>query len=281
VFFVFSLRQYRHENKFAAIFVKYGGYALMPIIAVQFMAINIRLTNYGLTTLRYISVVLNGIAFVFAAVSLIKDGRFIKYMLLVLAAAALVLTLTPLNIFDIPANDQAARLNAALERNGMLSDGVIIPKNDIHEEDKLAITSAYEYLHYGHAGKQHEFVAEIEEKGFEETFGFNQRYEIDSDGEAVWRPQYISYYSPLEIADISGFSKLYAINNSRTDSPVAIQFDFISEAQRLYRLYGENTRDVTMTYELENGRLILTNFGFIIEDGIYSLNYYEGFYLER
>jgi hypothetical protein len=291
VFFVFSLRMYRHENRFAAIFVKCGGYALMPIIAVQFMAINIRLTNYGLTTLRYISVVLNGVAFVFAAVSLIKDGKFIKYMLLVLAAAALALTLTPLNLFDIPAKDQIARLTAALERNGMLADGVIIPKTDIPEDDKIAITSAYEYLRYDHAGEQHDLVAGIEKKGFEETFGFMRRYEIDSDEELVSRPQYISYYDELNTVDISGFSRLHRVSGYGKDeeSPadiltvngVVIPFDFADEAQKLYELYGENNREIPMTYELENGRLMLTSFAFNIEDGQYAVSHYEGFYLEE
>jgi hypothetical protein len=280
VFFVFGLRQYRHENKFAAVFVKYGGYALMPIIAVQFMAIHIRLANYGLTAPRYVSVVLNGIAFLFAAVSLVKDGRFIKYMLPVLAAAALALTLTPLNLFDVPARDQAARLTAALERNGMLVDGEIIPKSDIPEEDKISITSAYEYLRYNHAGERHAFVKET---GFEETYGFKQRHEIDSDEELISRPRYFSYYSPLKLFDISGYRTIYEVNNNGTapETPVEHEFDSISAAKALHKIYGDGNWDAPMTYELDNGKLILTSIGFNVEDGVYSDVSYEGFYLER
>jgi hypothetical protein len=290
VFFVFSLRQYRLENKFAAIFVKYGGYALMPIIAVQFMAINIRLTNYGLTTLRYISMVLNGIAFVFAAVSLIKDGRFIKYMLLVLAAAALVLTLTPLNIFDIPANDQAARLTATLERNGMLADGVIIPKSDIPEEDKLAITSAYEYLHYDHAGEQHDFVAEIEETGFEETFGFNREYEWPIDDELEPKTEYIHYWNGIDYLDIAEYSRFYPFssNTGAANQPVEMAvygkifpFDFAKEIRALYEIYGSEPKSVPMEYEAEGGNIIFTTIDFRIEGEEIFVDHYAGYYLEK
>jgi hypothetical protein len=275
-------------------FVKFGGFALMPIIAVQFMAINIRLVNYGLTTLRYVSVVLNGIAFAFAAVSLVKDGRFVKHMLLVLAAAALVLTLTPLNLFDVPARDQAARLSAALQRNGMLVNGEIIPKADIPQEDKIAITSAYEYLRYEHGKEQRDFVEGVEEKGFEETFGFTQLYsafEYAEDYDAAIRPRYISYYSELNTVDISGFSKLHRVGGYGGDkeSPsdvlrvngAVIPFDFAAGAQKLYELYGENIREVPMAFELENGRLILSSLGFEIEAGKLTVDRYAGFYLEK
>jgi hypothetical protein len=62
---------------------------------------------------------------------------------------------------------------------------------------------------------------------------------------------------------------------------VVIPFDFADEAQKLYGLYGENTREIPLTYELENGRLSLTSLGFDIEAGVYTVNHYEGFYLER
>jgi hypothetical protein len=141
-----TLEQYKEENKLAKIFTKYGGYVIIPIIVMQFTAMYIRISNYGLTSARYVSLALNILAVIFAIVSLIKSGKYIKQTLLDAIFVALFLTISPMNLQDVPVFEQTWRLTRVLNQNGMIENGSIVAKEDIPHEDKITITSAYNYI---------------------------------------------------------------------------------------------------------------------------------------
>ncbi|MCL1851840.1 MAG: DUF4153 domain-containing protein [Peptococcaceae bacterium] len=178
VFFIFSLSQFREENKLVRLSVEFGGYIMIPILVAQFMGIVIRLSNYGLTTARFLSVALNALALVFIIVTLIKNCRYIKHMLLVGAGVSLLLTLTPLNVLDVPMRDQTSRLMTLLDRNNMIEDGKIIPNAHVPMEDRIAITSAYYYLVNSSAKKPDIIENPIKKiHGFSDILGFSPAYE--------------------------------------------------------------------------------------------------------
>jgi len=277
VFFLFALTQYREENKFARILVKFGGYGVIPIIAVQFTAVYIRLSSYGLTTARYVSLVLNILALIFAVVSLVKSGKYVKHMLPVLMGAALIVTLTPLNAIDVPARNQSARLICVLEQNGMVKDGEIIPNGDVSNEDKIKITSGYQYLRRSDSKVVPHVIKDTFEQGFRDVLGF--------DGEYRYYERYVEnghlvYYThDYDFLDISGYSKLY---NKESYGNWEYDHDLAEYAAELYAEHGEDSKDVRMELQIGEDLLMLTRLHFYRDENneitVYS---YNGYLLEK
>ncbi|MCL1846519.1 MAG: DUF4153 domain-containing protein [Coriobacteriia bacterium] len=293
VFFILTLGHYREENKLARAFVRFAGFGIIPIIAMQFIAMYIRLSSYGLTAPRYVSLALNVLALVFAVVSLIRNGRFIKHLLLVAVVASLLLTVTPLNLYDVPLREQAARLTRVLEQNNMVAEGKIVAKDHISLEDKIAITSAFEYLTRNamDEGKLPDIIKDINRRRFAEVFGFAPEYEDD------WRrlqSDYTWYYfrQSYSFIDTEGYSRLYNISKPSYDAADSIaltgsdeqplSFDITREIEMLFEQYGQSADDVTMEFDVEGGKLLLTYVSFqVTKEGVLTINFFDGYYLVR
>ena len=180
ILFYFTLGSYRTENKMIDLFMKWGKYALIPIILVQLYAINIRVSAYGITTLRYISIILVAIVLTFLLLAIVNKGKYLKSIFVVIATVAIVFTFTPLNVIDVPDRVQFNRLVSYLEANDMYQDGAVIAKKDIPLNDKREITNIFEYL-VNSGGNNIELIAGFHEKSgyrgydsedFRNTFGF-------------------------------------------------------------------------------------------------------------
>jgi hypothetical protein len=146
IFFMFTLNQYKNENKLIKLFLDYSGYILIPTILMQFLAIYIRISNYGLTSLRYISIVLNIFVLIFVLLSLFRQEKILKNNLIILSAFILLLSVTPLNIFDVPILEQSYRLKNLMLKNQMLNGNEVIKNNNINVEEKRKIISAYNFI---------------------------------------------------------------------------------------------------------------------------------------
>ena len=135
--------------RFFASLARWGWAALLPVIATQIVGIAIRYNAYGLTTSRMAGMVALAIGiYALALAALDRSGRS---AFIVLAVAALVLTVSPFNILDVPIHQQSARLRAALERVGCFVDGrfTVPEKPSVSEEDAKIIDGAWQYLTEG------------------------------------------------------------------------------------------------------------------------------------
>jgi len=295
IFFWLALAHY-DDDRLIRPFIKYGGLVFIPIIVVQFIAIWIRLSNYGLTSLRYVSVVLNILALVFAVVSVIDRGRFVKYLLLVVAGVALVLTMTPLNLFDVPIWEQTHRLTRVLERNAMWVEGRIVVNENISDEDKIKITSAYEFLQWNETstGKTPRIVRDIpeSESSFKETFGFDKKYEERSSDKWYgagdsWEDEYdgtewVNYYHEINSIEVDGYRNLTVVNYYSFEEDTKTSFDIKDKAAALYEEHGSDANDIEMKFEIAEGLLILESLGFQVEaDGSIVIESYRGYLLTR
>lgn len=211
IFFRFTIIQY--DQPITRFYARFGGYFMLPIFAAQAVAVYIRLNVYGLTTARYLSLLMTATAFIFTIISLIKSGRYVKLIIPVCTAIFLLASVTPLNIIDVPLYEQAARLESVLKKNNMLDNGVISPNPGLNAEDKKRIQSSYNYLIYQDNAPEY-----IKGKNFADLFGFEQF----EDG--YIQPRYINKYSgniPSEL-DISGYTKMFIIDRNSYDSGAAI-----------------------------------------------------------
>lgn len=124
--------------------------ALLPFMAIYFIALGMRVEQYGLTELRYLGLLLGAcltlMAFYFAFV---KRQR-LQMMLIPLALVAFVFAMGPWGASCLPIYSQETRLENLLIEVGALKDGklVVVDASAVTSEQKLEISSIVEYLYY-------------------------------------------------------------------------------------------------------------------------------------
>ena len=109
-------------------FLKWGLLLFLPILAVQLYGVWLRYEAYGLTTPRYTSMICTFCGIYALAVAFLR--RKPQQIYLCAAILALIFSLTPLNVVDVPLRSQEARLNQLLTEHNLLQDGQIIKRDD-------------------------------------------------------------------------------------------------------------------------------------------------------
>lgn len=161
VFFYLSVDE--SDGKIQTLFKKQGAFLLMPVLSIQLFAIVIRVNAYGLTTARFMSIVLVLVAIVFMVVSLLKFP--IRYAFLGVPVIALLFTCTPLNIYDVPNRNQEHRLIKVLEEAGAIKDGKLDETVTLNDWQKEEVSAAYYYLKYS-SGIKSNFFEEFKQSKF-------------------------------------------------------------------------------------------------------------------
>ena len=125
-------------------FLRWGLLLFLPILAVQAVAVWQRVEPYGLTVLRYTSILCTIYGIFLLVLAFLRRSPRPAFLVLALMIAAF--TLTPLNIVDVPLRTQEARLWGVLEENGMLQDGEVVENPALSEGARDRLLSASEYL---------------------------------------------------------------------------------------------------------------------------------------
>ena len=125
-------------------FMRWGLILFLPILATQFYGIWIRYEAYGLTTLRYVSMIFTAYGILLLISRFFK--REIRYLLLVAAALMVVFSLTPLNVMRVPLHEQQARLIGLLEQEGLYRAGKIDMTHPVSPERAAAVKSCVDYI---------------------------------------------------------------------------------------------------------------------------------------
>lgn len=208
LFFWLGLRMV--ENRAVRLFVRWGWVLLLPIVAVQLVGIGIRLSAYGLTMWRALGLVCLGLGLL--GLALAARGRGTRALYLAGAIAAVVFTVTPLNVCDLACRDQAARLERALTQYAMWDGTAIFPASGaLPDEAQQDIRSSWRYLRQNgpalYRSALQEQAAAVSAGAFAEQFGF-------STGEADYGTVEYESYSLMApgAVDISGYGRLYALS---------------------------------------------------------------------
>jgi Domain of unknown function (DUF4153) len=122
-------------------------YVLLPMVALLFVGIGRRMSDYGVTEERYfvaaagVWLLLLSLYFIFSKI----DN--IKFIPISLAVFALLSVLGPFNALRVSGNSQLNRLTTMLEKNGMLADGLIVAAKDtLDKEEADGIRSAFMFM---------------------------------------------------------------------------------------------------------------------------------------
>ena len=141
----------RTESKWIKVFSKWFFRMLLPLLGMLFVAIWVRISDYGMTEYRYyvmaMAIGLSLVVFYFIF-SKAKDIRIIP---MVVFAIAVLSAFGPWGAFAVSKASQLNRMEAIFVENEMLADGKVVPsETEISHEAKKDLSSITAYLIESH-----------------------------------------------------------------------------------------------------------------------------------
>ncbi|MBQ6478774.1 MAG: DUF4153 domain-containing protein [Erysipelotrichaceae bacterium] len=267
VFFYLSINE--TDGNIQTLFKKYGAYLLIPVLAIQLFAIVIRLDAYGLTTARFLSLILIGIAVGFMLSNIFRFSP--SWCFLLIPAVLVLFTCTPLNIYDVPNRVQEGRLKEALTKGGALVNDSLDESVELETEYWEDAKSAFEYLRWSD-GKKSAFYETFAQTQIAKSF-----YEYGYEKTNV-RSFYYSNDFFKEYLDISGYQTMRRLTNEDTDLYPDDLRDFLLGLEQT-----ENDEE-TLVYELSDGnRIVFENisYDYDLDSGEFLYLYWRGILLSK
>ena len=132
------------KDPVAKVFKKYFPLASIPLLALSIVSISKRISQYGVTELRYF-IVLLGIWLIFCMVSSIFKAR-LSVILISLIAVVYISVFSPINNRRITIMSQNKRLERILIKYGLLKDGKLVKNSGLNENQKYEITDVLNYI---------------------------------------------------------------------------------------------------------------------------------------
>ena len=254
VFFYLSVDE--TDGRIQEIFKKHGAYLLLPVLAIQLFAIVIRLNAYGLTTARYVSLVLIGIAVCFMLSHIFRFS--VSKCFLIIPVLALLFTCTPLNIYDVPNRVQEQRLKNALSKGGALINGVLDDSVKLEAEYLEDVKSAYDYLRWSDGNKssfftdfeKSEIASHIRNGGYDSRNIKSYHYWHELNGEQIDVSEYRTMQQIskdgtdlLQDSDLTAFLLTLDQNDAEKSDQMQLAYE-LSDGQKLIFDYIEYTYDL-------------------------------------
>lgn len=134
--------RYREENKWMNLFSRVFYAALFPLIIILFLAIQRRVSEYGITEPRYFVLLIAFWLFLVALYFLFSKKKNIKLIPISLFVFVVLSSYGPLSAFSVTLASQKSRFEQLLTRNNLLDNGKIQPaKDSISFSDRKQISS--------------------------------------------------------------------------------------------------------------------------------------------
>ena len=132
------------KDPVAKVFKKYFPLASIPLLALSIVSISKRISQYGVTELRYF-IVLLGIWLIFCMVSSIFRAR-LSVILISLIVVVYISVFSPVNNRRITIMSQNKRLERILIKHGLLKDGKLVQNSGLSENKKYEVTDVLNYI---------------------------------------------------------------------------------------------------------------------------------------
>lgn len=255
LFFTWCLEDVE-KNTIVKIFVKYGGYVMIPIVLVQIWGVWIRYQAYGVTTLRYVSMTCS--IFGILAMGYTVLHKYNRNIFLVGAGLAVLITMTPLNCIDIPFREQWGRVETIVQKHNLLKDGKIVKATEgLTDREQEVMTSALNYLDKSSSSlRKSGEVKILLDKETRKKWGLKDKKQ--------WQPWVRVYSTNIVTTDginVKGYSKVYKFTGSVVDRKTQnIKINITTEKgteTKVYKVapYIEALRTRALVIEEENRKV--------------------------
>ena len=144
LFIMIMVTPMREKDLVAKIFKNYFPFISVPLLILSIVSISKRISQYGVTELRYF-IVLLGIWLIFCMVSSIFKAR-LSVILISLIAVVYISVFSPINHRRITIMSQNKRLERILIKYGLLKDGKLVKNSGLNENQKYEITDVLNYI---------------------------------------------------------------------------------------------------------------------------------------
>ncbi len=241
---IFLISPILHSNKLAHRFKVFFPKFILPILAMMFVSMGIRINAYGITENRYFALVM-GIWVLGIMIYFSLKKRLTNIVIPVSLSIVVFLSVFgPISSFSISKLSQNNRLKNLLVQNDMLIDGKISKKENIPLEDKEEISAILMYFESKHSLEDVKYIPDkFEIEDMEAVFGFPYTEK------SIDRNEYFSYY--LNPADRSAVDvkeyDYFIYSNALINRPIEVEDLTVSLDGNIIRI----VKGESLIYEMD------------------------------
>ncbi|WP_051569294.1 DUF4153 domain-containing protein [Alkaliphilus transvaalensis] len=241
---VFFIKPLVGSNQWGRIFTTILPKGILPLLAMMFISIGIRINAYGITERRYFVLVLGlwvtGCMIYFA---FRKKARSI-IVTISIALIAIISVVGPLSSYSVSKFSQNQRFSNILVENGLLQDGEIRPVDELPFNAQVEISQILSYFNGNHSLDDVKYL----DKNFsfsdmEEVFGFPY-HNVNNYN---YREYYHYFVNEDDLVfDISDFDYFTILRSYGYDYKQLGSVDG-SENSKVSMVYNANTKKLTIS----------------------------------
>lgn len=187
-------------------------YLYIPFILLQMYSIGIRVSDYGLTTSRYMAIILIIFEIVAILLSIIQDSKNLKEIVIFALALSIVMFISPLNYYTLP------KLSQKIIVDKYVASGVKF--DDLDEIDKKKFSGAYKYIR-----NDEKYVNSNLTQIEKEKLSSYSTYRYDNYSQEQKKTVYVNLYKSIDDLNISSYSKIYEIPYSYNNEGTVIKYN--------------------------------------------------------
>lgn len=150
------------ENKWAQVFSNTFFKLLFPLIVLMALAVNQRISDYGITEPRYFLIILTIWLFGTALYYTFSKNKNIKVIPVSLMIIALIISIGPWGAFSVSENSQINHVMNILNQNQIIVNGKIVKDIKLKDKDYGNLSSTLYYLQRSH--KLNKFISTLKSK---------------------------------------------------------------------------------------------------------------------
>lgn len=229
------------ENRIARVFEKFFPYAVLFQLPMLFYSIYLRINQYGLTTNRYVVVIIGVILLIISLYFIFSKIRRRVIIPALFSIIAIFVSIGPWGIFSLPYSTQFDSLKKEMISAEMYKDGKIFPFNyeKFNIEQAKSIKAKIEYLYRWNyrnnysSPKLEKFFAPIFDKESWDSFLHQVTEELDLTYEKIYGDFY-TWVGLYKNAD--GYIR-HNISTNKNIYPLAIDgYDYLFETHNIRKL---------------------------------------------
>lgn len=272
---------YGKDKKWIGKIVNILPYLYVPFIFLEMYSIGVRISEFGITPMRYISCVFIVFQILSLVLTFYKKGEKISNVFIYASILVLVSLVTPFNYENISNWSQKRIIEKVMPENTNF--------DELSNEDKTRVNSAYKYLKYDASNGEDDipqYLSDEDKSKIEKYTNFER--------ENYNYPAYISLDCELDL-NIEEYSKIMHVNGKNEDFIISLdetnrEIDLKSKIDELISKNETNNADLEDDFKENNiisisktEDLYISELSFSYDKATHELNYLymEGYLLEK